>query len=768
MMAAPRGRRQRLLAVSVMASAPWFLGIATARADAETGQPATAKPEEIVVTASRNGAANVQNVPIAVSVIRPDALESFGGSGLEDFTQMVPSLSMQEDGPGINKINIRGIVTSGLDYTDVQDRPTVAVYLDETPISLQAQNPDLKVFDLSRVEVLRGPQGTLYGAGAMSGTIRLITQKPDLAKTSASLEEVVSDTTGGYGGLNYSLRGMVNIPLVKDKFALRAVFYHGDDSGFIDNVGLNKHTPHDISNQARVALRVKPDEKLTLDASVTYEYLNAAVYDGYGGLAPYQTQTLEPEGTKDHMLIYNFTGGYDLGFATATNSTSYLVRHNADLAANEYGVNAFLFTGQPLQPALDIVRNNTTDLIDEFRVTSTGNPRLSWNVGVFYEKFIRHYYQDQPATNFDSLWGPVVSYPGYSSLDDGAFQANDDFSGTQDVRERQIAVFGQATYKILPNLNLTAGLRYFDWHQDFNLYFGGVFGASPGSYGGVPGAPLQETGKAAAHGATPRIALDYHLTPGTMLFAEAAKGFRYGGVNQPVPLSICQTYLSQIGLSQAPLQFGPDSLWSYSAGEKSTLFNGGLTLNVSGFLINWNNVQTTRDLACSYYFIENKGKIQSRGLELEAGFKLTSRLTGSANASYTNSETQGTISNLNAPDGSPAPYTPKYILSLTGNYRIPFAHSELNLGMQYNYRSSQATTFNPVDYNYRTIPAQNRLNAEVTYNMGQWQIGLFGNNIGNWSKVVNVNAIIPGSQQPGDTVFYTRPMTVGLRLKNLF
>jgi len=767
-MATPSRRYRRLLAASFLASAPWVLGIAPARADTEPAQPTATKPDEIVVTANRNGAANIQNVPITVSVIRPETLESFGGSGLEDYTQTVPSLSMQEDGPGINKINIRGVVTSGLDYTDVQDRPTVAVYLDETPISLQAQNPDLKVFDLARVEVLRGPQGTLYGAGAMSGTIRLITKKPDLDKVSGSLEEVLSDTTGGYGGLNYSLRGMINIPLVEDKIALRAVLYHGDDSGFIENVGLHKTSPDDISNQGRVALRIKPDEKLTFDASIAYEYLNAAVYDGYSGLGPYQTKTLEPEGTQDHLVIYNFTGAYDLGFATVTNSTSYLVRHNADLAANEYGVNAFLFTGQPLQPALDVVRNNTTDLIDEFRVASTGDRRLSWNVGVFYEKFKRDYYQDQPATNFDSLWGQIVDYPGYSSVDDGAFHANDDFSGTQNVNERQVAVFGQATYKLLPKLDLTAGLRYFDWHQDFSLYFGGVFGAAPGAYGGVPGVPLQETGKASAHGATPRFAVDYHVTPNTMLFAEAAKGFRYGGVNQPVPLSICQTYLNQIGLSQAPLQFGPDSLWSYSVGEKSTLFHGGLTLDATGFLINWNNVQTTRDLACSYYFIENKGKIQSRGLELEAAFKLTSRLTATANASYTDSRTQGVISNLNAPDGSPAPFTPKYIVSLSGNYRIPFEHSELDLGLQYNYRSSEATTFNPTDYNYRTIADQRRLNAEITYNMGKWQVGVFGNNIGSWSKVVNINASVAGSQQPGDTVFFTRPMTIGLRVKSLF
>src|ERR1700744_3544148 len=144
----------------------------------QTPTPApSSQIETITVSASRQGNENIQSVPMAISAINPAELENFGLSGLEDYTRMVPSLTLQELGPGINKIDIRGVNTSGIDYTDVQDRPLVAQYLDDTPISLQAQNPDLKVYDLERVEVLRGPQGTLYGEGAMAGTIRLITKQ---------------------------------------------------------------------------------------------------------------------------------------------------------------------------------------------------------------------------------------------------------------------------------------------------------------------------------------------------------------------------------------------------------------------------------------------------------------------------------------------------------------------------------------------------------------------------------------------------------------
>jgi outer membrane receptor protein involved in Fe transport len=755
-----------------------------------TAPTSSAKPqlEEVTVTASRNGAANVQNIPIAVSVIKPEALDQYGGTGLLDYTQTVPSLSIEDFGPGINKITIRGVNTTGLDYTNVQDRPLVAVYLDETPISLQSQNPDLKVFDLSRVEVLRGPEGTLYGAGAMAGTIRLITQKPDPTSYFGSVESVISGTDGGYGGANYSLRAMGNFPIVEDKLALRIVAYRGDDSGFIKNTELGKNNQDDISDQARIALRFKPIPELTLDASLTYESLSAGTYDAFAGLPAYTFKSLEPERTKDNLLIWNLTGTYNLDFASVTNSLSFLRRRNADYAANEYGVNAFLYvpyvgTSYPIQPALDVVRDNTSDVIDEFRIYSNGDRRLTWNAGVFYEKFTRDYFQDQPASNFDAYWQNIVSYPGYSSKDDGAFMGNDDFSGIQDVNEQQVALFAQATFKILDNLSITAGWRYFDWHQNFNLYFGGIFGANPISYAGIPGVPLTEQGKANATGNTPRFALDYHITPDTMLYAEAAKGFRYGGVNQPVPQSICGTYLAQLGLKSAPLQFGPDELWSYSLGEKSTLLNDRLTLDITGFLINWSHVQTEQYLACSYYFDENLGNIQSKGVELESNAKITPQLTLSINASYTDSAADGALTAVQAPSGSPTPYSPKYIASLSANYAVPLERGGLDFGVQYNYRSSEANAFSipegaagdacrpsiyAVGCTYRTFPDMHTLNAEITYKLNDWTVGLFANNIGSFDKITNVGAPPAGSQQPGDMIFYARPMTIGLRVKRVF
>jgi iron complex outermembrane recepter protein len=187
----------------------------TAAAPPDSTVASSTQLQEVIVTSTRAGAENVQDVPMAISVVKPEEILRLGLTGVEDYSRLVPGLSLQENGPLQTSVDIRGIVTTGVDITNVQDRSLVAIYYDDTPITLNSVNPDLKVFDLERVEVLKGPQGTLYGAGSMAGTIRLITKKPDTQNFSSTVETTVSDTTSGFGGLNDTLRGMVNLPLVQ-------------------------------------------------------------------------------------------------------------------------------------------------------------------------------------------------------------------------------------------------------------------------------------------------------------------------------------------------------------------------------------------------------------------------------------------------------------------------------------------------------------------------------------------------------------------------
>ncbi len=241
---------------------------------------------------------------------------------LADITRFTSSLSITESAPGQNKFDMRGLSTGGYAISDTSDRSLVAVYLDDTPISVQGQTPDLRIYDLDRVEVLRAPQHTLYGAGSTAGAIRFITAKPSSKSFFGTLEV----TGAEHGSLSDSFRGMVNLPLVADKLALRATFYQGEDGGFIDNIGGRQktHANLNFSTQARVALRWTPSDNLTVDFSNTHEKSRAyGLNQGFTGLAPYTISTNGPEATRDDFSFYALNWDYDLGFADLVSASSY-------------------------------------------------------------------------------------------------------------------------------------------------------------------------------------------------------------------------------------------------------------------------------------------------------------------------------------------------------------------------------------------------------------------------------------------------------------
>jgi iron complex outermembrane recepter protein len=531
------------------------------------------------------------------------------------------------------------------------------------------------------------------------------------------------------------------------------------------------------TQQARIAVAYTPLNDLRVDASMTYAHLEAGLNDGYAGLPPYEYTTLESIYDTDNFRLYSVTVAYDKGSVHFSNATSFLDRDvnpkfSNDPNGPEIGI-PIVTAGLSIQPS------KIHDLIDEPRITGTSGP-LKWTVGAFYEHFIRHFLQDSTANDLDAEYAVTNFYgvliPGYNSVWDGAFHSNDDFSGLQNVAEHQLAEYGELTYT-LGHFDLTAGLRHFDWHQEFNLYYGGLFGCNPCTGETNPatgmiytrGTPLTQAGDASASGNTPRFSATYHLNDDAMVYAEASKGFRYGGVNQPVPLSICLTGVGNLeyyGQTSAPLTFGPDELWQYSLGEKSSLLNHRLTLNVDTFLIDWEDVQTTQYLECSYYYTVNKGHITSKGVELETTARVTERLSLSLSASYTNAYANGDISNIDALDGERAPYFPRQQASATGSYTIPLPEERMiSFDGNFTYKGSAYSTFNPTNPQYAELPASRQLNAAINYGTGRYEVGLFGTNLTNGNEIINYTNI-PTYMigfQPGRGVVYARPRTVGLR-----
>ena len=290
------------------------------------------------------------------------------------------------------------------------------------------------------------------------------------------------------------------------------------------------------------------------------------------------------------------------------------------------------------------------------------------------------------------------------------------------------------------------------------MYFTGVLGALG------PGQPLTTSGTQKSQGVNPRAVISFKATDATMVFAEAARGFRYGGVNEPTPPQFCGADLSAIGLSSSPATFGPDHLWSYTLGEKSTLADNRLLVNFDGFFINWQDVQTIHRLPCQYYFDENKGNIISKGFELETNAKLTRGLTVGLSGSYTDARTKGAIANLSSANGDRAPYFPKTIVTAMGEYSFDVWRGKVILGTDFTYRSNAYTEFSPSNPLYREIPNSKLLNATATYKWDHWSVSVFGTNLTNNRQISVVEPNLFRGYQPGDSQTIGRPLTIGGRV----
>jgi iron complex outermembrane receptor protein len=731
------------------------------------GNSASDTIDKVEITATRAvGAVDVQQVPAAITVLQAENLARYGLGKLSDIASLVPAMSVQEQGAGVNNITMRGLVVRGIVPSEIQDASLVAVYVDDMPVTLKSGNPDLKVLDLERIEVLQGPQGTLFGASAMAGAVRQITQKPDTTDLFGSVEAVGSRTSG-FGGNNGNLRGMLNVPLKAEVAGLRLTGYSGKDSGYIRNDFNGAVTNAVSTNQGRAALRLRAAPDLTIDASVTASNIKGGINDAYEKLAPFTTFALLPQQSSDALQLYNLAVNYQLGGAQLVSSSSYLHRDTAYLQSAQYPATAFIFSGKnPLMASAYTIGNAVTDFAQELRLNSTAAGPLKWTAGAFFDTGERKLRQEQPTAGFDARFGATRNFPGYDSQsNDGASTANNYFSGRQDTKSHQLALFAEGTYTLFDKLDLTAGLRLFKGTQDFDLHFSGLFGNLVGATPASPvGSPETSSSSATAQGANPRLAAAFHVDDDHLLYANAGKGFRYGGNNQPVPFNFCGVH--------APSTFAPDSLWSYEIGSKNTLFGRRMTLNVNAYLTNWDDVQVFNKLPCTYYFTQNAGKIRSEGVEVEGAFKLTRHASIGFNAAYNHAYAREAvltgIAAQNIPAGARTPYAPRIAASATVNYRIPLAgKDEVGIAASYAYKGSAYTNFAAAQGAYSAIPSSNTLNASVSYSTRGYEVGLFGTNLTNGNKVsdVSTNSI---AIQPGDTLFMARPRTVGVRLKSRF
>jgi iron complex outermembrane recepter protein len=717
--------------------------------------------QEVIVTAERQ-AEPLQNVPMSITALTGAVLQNLGAMSLADISRAVPGLSVFSVGPGQNIINIRGISSAG------GSAPTVGFYIDDTPIpnGSAGYDPDPVLFDLARVEVLEGPQGTLYGGSSMGGTVRYITRQPNLDAFEATAKATGSFTEGG--GLNNEYDGMINLPL-SSAVALRASATYRNYSGYIDRAPIDstnilqaqpdspvaKDVNTESTLSARVALEFKPLPSLTFTPWMMYQRTLLG--------APFTFD--EPPGSFDHSLQVRDTSepissdftlvalpvNATVGRIHLTSNTSYYDSF-FEAVEDESKVDYFYFSPAPqayVYPSPFWNDYHQKQFTEEARAAGTAGP-VRGLIGAYYS------HVDNPAYFFM----PIL--PGYNAAFGTPFGNTQFYTQDAGNHTEDLAAFGQFDLSMTHALQLTLGDRVFE-HKDASSNVGnGVFNGGP-----VGGPEVYHTRE---NGNTPKVVVSYHLTPNAMVYANAAKGYRPGATGAGVPAAICSADLAAIDRSAASTgSYDPDTLWDYELGEKATSEALGLSVDSAVYYMKWKDLQQLLLLPiCGFDFTGNFGSAVSKGAELQVHYAVSRALLVSVSGSFTQAQLASTVAGAQGMAGDPLENVPKWTGSLDVDYQRPihpgmngFAHLDMSTS------SRQYNNFVPTSIYYDT-GGYTLANARVGINTGDWQVAFFVSNLLNKhaeTALPNSYAInLPDTRM----VSLNRPRTVGLSLQREF
>jgi iron complex outermembrane recepter protein len=657
---------------------------------AQAATPEDASQGDLIIVTATKRASTVQDVPFSINAQTQEDIQRANASTIEDISRNVAGLAVQNLGPGQSQVSIRGVSAGQI----VRDQPgvkeQVGVYLDESVISLSLFTPDFDLFDLNRVETLRGPQGTLFGSGSVGGTLRYITNQPRLGRTEGLVEANINHVHDG--DLGGHLKGAINVPL-GDTAAVRAVGYFTKYAGFIDAIGPagGKNVNDGERYGGRISLLWQPVEELKITPRVVYQKISV---DGFNREERYNlyfnqfTSVGSPEGPgeraqylklrekfTDETLLADLTASYDFGGIEVTSVTSYI---NRDILVSR---DASALTGSvavtSLPVDLDIVLlpsnlRDTTDLktwTQELRIGSTGDGPFQWLVGGFYSDVERIYTQRLPTPGYDAFIDaapPNGLGAGTSAAVANGFGPDSPYNADLPYDIKQKAAFGEASYDF-GQFKLTAGARYYDFEETRDFKNGGLF--SP---------QFTQTGaKTSSNGISPRVIATWEPSRNLSVNIQAAKGFRLGGINDPLNIPLCSP---QDALIFGPLQsdsYDDETLWNYEAGVKYS--KGAITANAAVFHTKIKDLQVTVDAGgCSSRIVLNAEKAHTTGVEAEFAVSPLQGLELSASGSYVSSEFDSTVDNPILADrtgireGNRLPSVPRLQFAVAANYTERF------------------------------------------------------------------------------------------------
>ena len=730
--------------------------------------------QEIVVTAQKRES-TVQTTPLSITALTGQDLVDRGITDITAIVQSVPGVSMRTSGPGQTELEIRGLTSSG------GNSATVGFYLDDIPLSAPASAQNGKVvidpnlYDLNRIEVLRGPQGTLYGSGSMGGTIKLVPNAPNPAAFDASAQVILGGTDGG-DTLNHTENGMVNLPL-GDTLALRIVASSQVLSGWIDRIVItqpNFPAPVDASTRGNVAaapvaqnfkdvndenlrsvrasLLWKPTDRLSIEPTFMYQEITQGglnLIDSQPGTKTQYQPYNSPEPFEDRIDIGSLNVQYHFDGADLTSTTSYW-RRDENLRQDGTEEIATVL-GAPIYPEQGGAGQNfPTSLEDdisrqyseEIRLTSSGHSDFKWLLGYFYQDF---------ESDFDEFVDtPFTAIPG---------TIPNAFTQFQPTKILQNSFFGEASYTFLEKLTATAGLRRYYYTGTVNTAVSGWLSSS-----GTDTFNHYSTGERDS-GITPKFNLSYQLDADMLVYGTVAQGFRPGGGNQPIPTAgalgtQCLANLQAIGLNAAPLGFKPDKVWSYELGEKFRSGDGRMTINSAGYFENWQHIQQNIPLECGFPFTGNAGDAHIYGAELEINAVLIPGLVASVNGSWTHAQYIANAVPTTTIDER-LQEVPEVTAAASLNYRHGITDGLSFIGrVENNYVGSRIDTTAQANF----LPSYDLTNIRAGVEGSNWTAVLFVNNATNRLALLTNSPAINVNVSTFNRTAMEQPLTFGIDL----
>ena len=738
--------------------------------------------EEIIVTATKRET-SLQDTALSITAVGEFELQRIGAEGIFDYGVKIPNLGFSNEADG--RFNsgspaIRGVAGGGV-------IGATGFYIDDIPVP-EYMNP--RVSDISRVEVLRGPQGTLYGARSMGGTVRVITKQANTDELDGYLRTSISDIKEG--DINWRVDGSVNAPIVEGVLGVRALLYYAQNSGVFDRVhiaGSNRpafDTVEDVDDDefygGSVAFVWNATDNITIKPRFMYQRTNSdnlPLADLSPGNFDVPRHNNIEEPGEEEWWLGSVTVNIDTGFGELVSTTAKFDRDVKEFEDQTGTLDGLLFAAEGLPephiPSFVYELEEDTSFVHETRLIADFGDLpfagVAMTLGVFYED--REHILDYPPSfapginaQFTGILNAILTgiVPGFPvPVPPGLLGSDLVFQTYDDKDTEEIAVFGELTFRLSDSLRLTAGARWSETTIDFSADRNGIVNGGPA----IVMPPTRSSSRV-----VPKVLMELDVNEDLLVYGSAAKGFRVGGVNMPIPVAFCAQELADLGISNEDVAtFDSDSLWNFELGMKSSWFDERLNLNVSAFNISWSDTLQTNRLACGFQYVANSGSAENKGVEIELEAAPVEGLNISMGLGYTDAKiTQGDAL-IGTVEGDRILQVPEVTFNAAAEYNFPLVSGwEGYVRGDYSYYDDSLSANNVSG----TLPPRVRDSFELlnfrigAFQAGSWNVALFAKNVTNEHANLSDNRSIAAEKPGRPRIITNRPRSFGLEIRKDF